>query len=134
MKNKLKKLIAAVTGLLAPLTLALPAYAQISTCPEGDFNVVCSLQASDFGKLVSNILTALFIIAIVVALIFLVWGGIKWIVSGGDKAKVEAARNTIIGGIVGLVLVFLAYFIVSLVAGLFGIDIQNMSLPQLLGA
>ncbi len=131
MTNKIKNLIALSTGTLAPLILALPAYATIDTCPIG-FTQLCTLTAKNFGKLVSNILTVLIIIAIVIALIFLVWGGIKWITSGGDKAKVESARNTIIGGIVGLVLVFLGYFIVTLVAGIFGISITNLSLPSLL--
>ncbi|MBU3978226.1 hypothetical protein KKE68_00815, partial [Patescibacteria group bacterium] len=73
----------------------------------------------------------LMIIAVIIAVFFLVWGGIKWIMSGEDKAKVESARNTIIGGIVGLVLVFLAYFIISVVAGIFGINISNLSLPTI---
>lgn len=82
--------------------------------------------------MISGIITILFIIAVIVAIFFLVWGGIKWIMSSGDKAKVESARNTIIGGIIGLIFVFLAYFIVQVVAGLFGISISNLTLPKLI--
>jgi hypothetical protein len=130
----MKKKIAAATGILATLIPSSTAFAQVSigTCPTGIGGTICNLQAGDFGKVVSNLITTLIIIAIIIAIIFLVWGGIKWILSGGDKAKVEAARNTIIGGIIGLVLVFLAYFIITIVAGLFGIDIHNLTIPNLL--
>lgn len=129
----MKKLIATTTGILAPLALTAQAFAQgaINPCPTGaNFGSVCSLKGADFGKVVGNIIQILMVLAVVIAVIFLIWGGIKWILSGGDKAKVESARNTIIGGIIGLVLVFLAYFIISVVASLFGIEITNMSLPK----
>ena len=127
----MKKFISATTGLLAPLALALPAFAQnVNPCPTGLSGNVCSLSANDFGMVVGKIIQVIVIIAVVIAVIFLIWGGIKWIISGGDKAKVESARSTIIGGIIGLVLVFLAYFIVSVVANLFGVDIANLELPQ----
>lgn len=129
----MKKIIATTTGLLTPLMIALPVFAQaIDTCPEGQFAPLCKVNASQFPQLITNIITLLFVIAVIVAIFFLVWGGIKWIMSAGDKAKIESARNTIIGGIVGLILVFLAYFIVQLVAGLFGINIQSLKLPNLI--
>ena len=129
----MKKIIATTTGILSPFVLALPAFAQttINPCPTGlTGQTFCSLQADSFGKVVSNIIQVLVVLAVIIAVIFLVWGGIKWILSGGDKAKVESARNTIIGGIVGLVLVFLAYFIIGVIANLFGININNLQLPK----
>ncbi len=130
----MKKALAATTGILATLIPSSFAFAQVSinTCPKLPGSTICALQANQFGTVVSNIITALVIIAVIIAVIFLVWGGIKWIMSGGDKAKVESARNTIIGGTIGLVLVFLAYFIITLVAGLFGVNIANLTLPNLL--
>jgi len=128
----MKKLIALTSGLVAPLAVALPAFATINTCPSGQFSSLCAVNAQNFPGLVSAIINILFIIAVIVAIFFLVWGGIKWIMSGGDKAKIESARNTIIGGIIGLIFVFLAYFIVQLVAGLFGINITQLTLPRLI--
>ena len=130
----MKKITAIISGTLTSLAFAAPAFAQttINTCPTGTFKLICNFKASDFGKVVGNVITTLLIIAVIIAIFFLIWGGIKWILSGGDKAKVESARNTIIGGIVGLVLAFLAYFIVTLVAGLFGLNIASLTLPNLL--
>lgn len=128
----MKKIIATTTGLTSPLAAALPAYAtSINTCPSGLGGTICSLQAGQFGPIVGQVIQLLIVIAIVIAVFFLVWGGIKWILSGGDKAKVESARNTIIGAIVGLILVFLAFFIISVVANLFGINITNIQLPKI---
>lgn len=128
----MKKTIAAAAGLLTPLAFAVQAFAiGVNPCPTGgNLGQICELKGSDFGKVVSTIIQVLVVLAVVIAVIFLVWGGIKWILSGGDKAKVESARNTIIGGIIGLVLVFLAYFIIGVVASLFGIEIANIELPK----
>lgn len=58
--------------------------------------------------------------AIVLALFFLVWGGIQWITSGGDKTKIQDARKKMMYAIIGLIICFLAFFIVSLIGNVFG--------------
>ena len=50
-----------------------------------------------------------------IAVIMLVFGGFKYIISGGDSAKVASAKNTIIYAIIGLIIVILAYAIVNFV-------------------
>lgn len=64
----------------------------------------------------------LFIIAAVLAIIYLVMGGIRWITSRGDKVGVEAARKQIIAAIVGLVVVAVAFLIINVVFGILGVD------------
>lgn len=82
------------------------------------------------GYLGSNIvkfgITSLLILALLLSLFFLIWGGITWIMSGGDKAGVEAARNKIIYAIVGLVLVFLSFFIISVIGQMFGVTLIGL--------
>jgi hypothetical protein len=130
----MKKLASLLLGSSATLLPVIPAFAAstINPCPTGLGGSMCNIQSNGFGTIVSNIITILIIGAIVIAVVFLVWGGIKWILSGGDKSKVESARGTIIGAIIGLVIVFLSYFLISIVAGIFGISINNLTLPQLL--
>lgn len=131
----MKKLSAFIST--ASLLLIAPATAfaaePIKICDEnGQFKALCGLQASSFGSLVGNVITLLFILAVIIALAFLIWGGIKWILSGGDKSAVEAARNTIVAAVVGLVIVFLAYFILNLVLTFFlGESISSFTLPTL---
>lgn len=64
----------------------------------------------------------LFIIAILLCLLYLIWGGIDWSRSEGDKQKVDSAKKRVTYAIVGLVIVFLAFFIIRLVGGVFGIS------------
>jgi hypothetical protein len=45
----------------------------------------------------------------------LIYGGFKYITSGGDESGAKSARNTIIYAVVGLVIVALAQFIVKFV-------------------
>lgn len=116
----MKKFIPALS-LATYLSFASPAFAlTVNACPTGisGFANLCSLG---FGSIVQTLLTTLFILAIVVALFYLVWGGFKWITSGGDKAAVQQAREHVIAAIIGLVVVFLAYFILKIVLNFFGL-------------
>lgn len=129
----MKKISAALTGIITYLFFALPAFAadDVKVCPEDQFAPLCNLTAGKFGAIVGTLVTVAFVIAVVIALGFLVYGGIRWIISGGDKAGVETARNTIIAAIIGLVVVFLAYFILNIVLGFFGLQLGNLKLPTL---
>lgn len=53
----------------------------------------------------------------VIAIIFILYGGFKYITSGGDSSKVTTAKNAIIYAIIGLIIVALAQFIVNFVLG-----------------
>jgi len=127
----MKKLSALLIASGSYLTLALPAFAetQIKFCPDAltnsDFSGLCNISLS--GNLFQAIITIAFVVATLLALAFLIFGGIKWITSGGDKAGVEAARNMIVAALVGLVIAFLAYFILNLVLSFFGVTFTDNS-------
>ena len=106
--------------------------APASICPVGEFKPLCNLQLTENTPIFGNILTILLILAIMLALFFLVWGAIRWIMSGGDKGKVESARNTILASIVGLVLAFLAFFILGVITFVFtGKTVMNFTFPRI---
>lgn len=81
--------------------------------PEGGFDTVQTV--------IRNVLIILFIVAIVMTLIYLIWGGIDWITSGGNKEGLEKARKKITFAIIGLVVTLLAFLIVNVVGGFFEI-------------
>ena len=56
------------------------------------------------------------------ALIFLIWGGIQWTMSGGDKEGIQKARLKLTYAIIGLVVTTLAFFIVNIISGFFGFN------------
>ncbi len=128
--KKFIPVIALSTYLLNPAT----AFA-VDLCDQnGQFNKLCGLTSGNFGNVVGAFITLLFVIAVIVALVFLVWGGLKWILSGGDKSAVEGARNTIVAAVVGLIIVFLAYFILNIVLSFFlgsGFSLSNITVPNI---
>lgn len=52
------------------------------------------------------------------AVLFLIWGGLQYVTSSGNKDKAEAAKQTITYAVIGLIVIVLARVIVSLVTGL----------------
>ncbi len=129
----MKKILGTLITAGAYLGFAVSAFAtggQVNPCPgAGQFSKLCNLNANNIGPLVGAAVTFILIIAVLIALFFLIFGGIRWITSGGDKAKVESARGTIIAAIIGLVIAFLAFFILSLALSFFGLSLNNLQLP-----
>ena len=61
----------------------------------------------------------------IVAILFLVWNGIKYITSNGDAKKAESARNGIINAIIGIAIIAAAYTILR-----FGVGVGNLVQDQ----
>ena len=55
-----------------------------------------------------------------VSVVMLIWGGLRYILSGGDNKKVTDAKNTILYAIIGLIICLLAYAIVNFVISAIG--------------
>jgi hypothetical protein len=70
----------------------------------------------------------LFIIGAIGFFFMLVLGGVQWITSGGDKARVEDARRKVTSALIGLFLLFIVYAIVKLINILFGINIGHIGI------
>lgn len=130
----MKRYASLVTFLTAGIfyfSAAVSAHAQ-SICPSGQFANLCRLRLDNASSIVSSIVTILLIVAVLLALFFLIWGAIRWITSGGDKSKLEGARTAIISAIVGLILAFLAFFILNVLTFLFtGKGITDFPIPTI---
>lgn len=70
---------------------------------------------SDPTVLIKNVVNLILILAGALVFAYLIWGAIKWITSGGDKSKVEEARNKITSAIVGLLILAAVWAIFNLV-------------------
>lgn len=81
------------------------------------------------GQLISNLVGAVFIAGFLLAFMELLLGGLSWITAGGDKQKLETARDKITNAIVGIIIVGAAYALASLIARFFGLDLTNLSVP-----
>lgn len=63
------------------------------------------------------ILNAVFGIIGVVAVVFIIIGGINYVTSQGDPGKTKKARDTILYAVIGLIVTLLAFAIVNFVLG-----------------
>lgn len=139
--KSVKKLFFLIQGLFTYPFLALPVYAadpvNVTPCadPKTDIaKVLCNLGGPDGAKVaqtIQNIVVFFIVLAVIIALLYLLYGGIKWITSRGEKTEVEAARNHIIAAIIGLIVVFLAVFIVTIILGAFGLGLGDLKIPQI---
>lgn len=119
MKKSLKIILPVfMIGVMAAAGLAAGLDASALTLKEGAEAARCDGCPSDlFGdtgifKQITN--TILYIVGIV-AVVMLIVGGIKYVISGGDSKKVTDAKNTVLYAIIGLVIAFLAFAIVNFV-------------------
>ena len=60
---------------------------------------------------VKNVINGALGISGVLALIAFIYGGITWMISGGDSAKVQKGKNMMIWAVWGVVIIFSSYAI-----------------------
>jgi len=70
-----------------------------------------------FSRWISNIIQIALILAGVVAVIFLIYGGYMYVTAGGNAEQAAAARTAIFNSIIGLAVILAAYAIISWLAG-----------------
>jgi hypothetical protein len=99
----------------------------IELSPEG--TQFAPLGSITITGLISAAIVLILVIAALVFFFMLIYGGIRYITSGGDKAQTEAARGTITAALIGLVIVFAAWAIITLINAFFGINILSLELP-----
>lgn len=87
-------------------------------------NTIASPEAG-FGGFLSNILSGVMVIAVLMVLLYLIWGAIEWISSGGDKGKVEKARNRMTQAVIGLIVLAATLALMTIVQNFLGVRLLN---------
>lgn len=122
--KKLKLFIASVIALLSFAPVLAPVAARAATgdiaCgAAGDLTGTnCTVDSDADNKINNSVKLFIRIFQIVVGIIsvaMIIFGGLKYITSGGDSGGIGSAKNTIIYAIIGLVVVALAEVIVQFV-------------------
>ena len=125
--NKVKKLFGPLAA--GALSLAMPAVAlaQGNVVPNAIRPVNNAINA------VRGIVQFILVVAFIAAFVFLLIGGIRWIIAGGDEKAVAGARGTITAALIGLVIVLVAYAIIRLVEIFFNVNIvtQGVIIPTI---
>ena len=78
-----------------------------------------------FGVWLGSLLSAVLFLGSILVLLYLIWGAIEWITSGGDKGKTEAARNKITSAVIGLIVIAASYAILTLALNFLGFSNLN---------
>lgn len=90
-------------------TLAL----QLAQIPDGKVPNVPKVSLTQDA--VNNLASGVFFIAAAVSVIFVIIGGIRYIMSQGDAQNLTRAKNTILYSLIGLVVVVSAFVIVQII-------------------
>lgn len=108
----------AMSGLLASASLVM-AEVNIEPISTGKG------YATNFGTMFSSILNVVMLVAALLVFAYMIWGGVEWITSGGDKSKAESARNKLTAAIIGLVIIAASYAVITLVVQFLGFSDFN---------
>lgn len=126
MKKSIKIIALALsTIILSVIALnSLPVFADCSDVCDPSCKVADSVKAAagcnastndKLPNVVQGILNAIIAVAGVIAVVFVVKGGVDYITSAGDAGKLKKAKDTILYAVIGLVICALAFAIVNFV-------------------
>jgi hypothetical protein len=74
-------------------------------------------ENNGLNQIITLVINVFTVIVGFIAIVMMIYGGFKYITSGGDSGNVTAAKNTIMYALIGLVVVALAQLIVRFVLG-----------------
>ncbi|MFA6215828.1 MAG: pilin [Patescibacteria group bacterium] len=108
----MKKIAVLTTlGVMFALT-ALPVLALNTGIEYGTYT---GLGTKDIREGIMSVINVLLGFLGILAIVIILWGGFRWLTSGGNEEKVGEAKKIITAGIIGLVIIFTAYAIASFV-------------------
>jgi hypothetical protein len=83
------------------------------------------------GSLISSLVGVFLILAFISTLLYMILGGFDWVTSGGDKTKLQSARDKITNALVGLIVVGASWAVMMIVGNFIGIDFPNLPIPTI---
>lgn len=78
-----------------------------------------------FERLISNMLGLLTVLGVLIFIVYFMLGAIGWITAGGDSSKISKARDQMMQGALGLVVLVALYAVIGLISSIVGINILN---------
>ncbi len=97
----------------APLLFAS---ADLPQPPCGTLNGVRCGGERGVNDIIITVLNIIIGVAFIIAVLFLVIGGFRYITSSGNEESAEAGRKTIINALIGIVVIILSFVIVRVVS------------------
>ena len=117
-KYKLKDILVQRKYILVALSLLIvfSSIEQIFAQGAGNSNVM-NTAASKINQVLCRIAQLIFMVVGAIAALVVIMAGLKWTTSADDPGARNAAKTTIISVFVGLIIVMIAVYIVSIVIG-----------------
>lgn len=78
-------------------------------------NINVPQEETDIGTIVTNVINWVLGFLALIAIIIILVAGFEWMTAGGNEDKVKRAQTRLKYGLIGLVIIFLAYAIVMFV-------------------
>jgi len=100
----------------------------IITLPKGQFT---PLNDITIEGLISAAITISLVVASVLFVFNLITGGIKFIISGGDKERTENAKRQLVNALIGIFVVFTSWALLNFASQFFGINLLSFEIPTL---
>lgn len=72
---------------------------------------------TDIWHIVLNVISIGILLAGYIAVALVIWGGVKYMLAGGESGKISAAKSTIQNALIGLLIALSAYAIVTFITG-----------------
>lgn len=96
--------------------LMLPTIVSATPFTIDDYGGQVGLGTADLKTTFVNVLAWLLGILSLLAVVFIIVGGLQWMVSAGDEERIEHAKKTISSAVIGMVIVIMSWAIVIFVA------------------
>ncbi|MDD5769551.1 MAG: hypothetical protein PHE25_01180 [Candidatus Gracilibacteria bacterium] len=98
----------------------------------GDTNGTSALFSSkmDIGDFLLFAISMIVLFAGIFSILYILWGGVLLILSGGKDDKIKPAINSIRYALIGLGVIVLSIFVFPKIAGLLGLDVTKYSSPD----
>lgn len=90
-----------------------------SGCPSPVPTIAGAQTFTNVGDVLSGFLNITFFIAIFLSFYWLIWGAYQYILASGKKEELAKARSRITWALIGLGVVFMAYFVAKYAAEIF---------------
>lgn len=84
----------------------------------------------NFGEFVLLGISLFVLSAGLLSILFILWGGLLLILSGGKDDKIKPAINTIRFAVIGVVVTVLTIFLFPVFGRLLGLDVEKYAKPQ----
>lgn len=84
----------------------------------------------DFGEFILLAISLFVLAAGVLSILFILWGGLLLILSGGKDEKIKPAINTIRFAVIWVVVTVLTIFLFPILGRLLGLDVERYAKPQ----